>query len=133
LSSPSGKTTHASLPDLDYSARSPVFQFRLTFNEQEKDLDEEMVAFLRVYTWDVIKEEISVIGSCFVPIFDINSSSFLSGKTTHCLLYQGRQCIVFSIREDNSLSSPSGKTTHAYSVPIREDNSLIEKTMHCLP
>ncbi|CAC5371615.1 unnamed protein product [Mytilus coruscus] len=58
------------IPDLDKSARCPVFQFRLTFNEQGKELDDDVVAFLRVYTWDVIKEEITVIGSCFVPIFD---------------------------------------------------------------
>lgn len=58
------------IPDLDKSARCPVFQFKLTFNEQGKELDDDVVAFLRVYTWDVIKEEITVIGSCFVPIFD---------------------------------------------------------------
>ena len=58
------------LPDLHKSARSPVFQFRLTFNEQGKEMAEDVAASTEIYTWDVIKEEISVIGSCFVPIFD---------------------------------------------------------------
>ncbi|XP_060065450.1 uncharacterized protein LOC132545744 isoform X1 [Ylistrum balloti] len=58
------------LPDLKSSARSPRFVFRLEFNEEEKELNPQMVAFLRVYTYDIFAEEISVIGSVFVPIFN---------------------------------------------------------------
>lgn len=89
IGAPSDTKMLLTLPDLDYSARSPVFQFRLTFNEQEKDLDEEMVAFLRVYTWDVIRDEISVIGSCFVPIFDKNNGYKLNVGGHQLRLHNG--------------------------------------------
>ncbi|XP_069134826.1 uncharacterized protein [Argopecten irradians] len=58
------------IPDLRSSARSPRFEFRLEFNEEQKELNPQMVAFLRVYTYDIFAEQISVIGSVFVPIFN---------------------------------------------------------------
>lgn len=57
------------LPIMESPARSPLFDFKLTINEQKKKMDADMVAFLRVYTEDVLTDKISVIGSCFVPIF----------------------------------------------------------------
>lgn len=57
------------LPALDSPARSPLFEFKLTVNEQKKKMDLDMVIFLRVYTEDVLTDKISVIGSCFVPVF----------------------------------------------------------------
>lgn len=89
IGAPSDTKMLMTLPELDNSARCPVFQFRLTFNEQEKDLDQDMVAFLRVYTWDVIKEEISVIGSCFVPIFDKNNGYKLNVGGHQLRLHNG--------------------------------------------
>lgn len=59
------------LPALDSPARSPLFEFKLTVNEQKKKMDPDMVIFLRVYTEDVLTDKISVIGSCFVPVFKV--------------------------------------------------------------
>lgn len=60
------------LPEIRSPARSPRFHFRLAFNEERKDLNPEMVAFLRVYTLDIFSEQIAVVGSVFVPIFSVS-------------------------------------------------------------
>ena len=60
------------LPIMESPARSPLFDFKLTINEQKKKMDADMVAFLRVYTEDVLTDKITVIGSCFVPIFKVS-------------------------------------------------------------
>ncbi|XP_056008915.1 uncharacterized protein LOC125662842 isoform X2 [Ostrea edulis] len=57
------------LPMLTSQARSPQFEFKLTVNEQNKKMDADMVIFLRVYTENVLTDKVSVIGSCFVPVF----------------------------------------------------------------
>ncbi|XP_062597302.1 uncharacterized protein LOC134258744 isoform X2 [Saccostrea cucullata] len=57
------------LPLLNSPARCPMFDFKLTVNDQKKKMDPDMVIFLRVYTEDVLTDKISVIGSCFVPVF----------------------------------------------------------------
>ncbi|KAL4223925.1 hypothetical protein ACF0H5_017387 [Mactra antiquata] len=58
------------LPDLNSSARSPNFNYRLTINEVKKEAEMGMLAFLRVYTVDIVTDTIGVIGSCLVPFFD---------------------------------------------------------------
>lgn len=57
------------LPDLNSSARCPTFNYRLTINMEKKEADQGMLAFLRVYTADIVGETIGVIGSCLVPFF----------------------------------------------------------------
>ena len=64
------------LPDLNSSARSPTFQYRLTINSDKKEAEQRMLAFLRVYTVDPISETIAVIGSCLVPFFESNKVSY---------------------------------------------------------
>lgn len=59
------------LPMLTSQARSPQFEFKLTVNEQNKKMDGDMVIFLRVYTENVLTDKVSVIGSCFVPVFKV--------------------------------------------------------------
>ncbi|XP_053375803.1 uncharacterized protein LOC123533294 isoform X1 [Mercenaria mercenaria] len=58
------------LPDLNSSARSPTFSYRLTINMEKKEADPGMLAFLRVYSVDIVGDTIGVIGSCLVPFFD---------------------------------------------------------------
>lgn len=58
------------LPDLNSSARCPTFNFRLPINLEKKEADAGMLAFLRVYTVDIVGDTIGVIGSCLVPFFD---------------------------------------------------------------
>ena len=60
------------LPDLNSSARSPTFQYRLTINSDKKEADPGMLAFLRVYTVDHVGDTIAVIGSCLVAFFGPN-------------------------------------------------------------
>ncbi|XP_052270374.1 uncharacterized protein LOC127871467 isoform X3 [Dreissena polymorpha] len=57
------------LPDLNSSARSPTFNYRLPINLNKKDADAGMLAFLRVYTVDTVDDTVVVIGSCLVPFF----------------------------------------------------------------
>ena len=58
------------LPDLNSTARRPTFNYKLPINLNKKDADQGMLAFLRVYTVDIVGETIGVIGSCLVPLFD---------------------------------------------------------------
>ncbi|KAK7088191.1 uncharacterized protein [Littorina saxatilis] len=58
------------VPILASSARSPQFDFRMTINAARQKANPEMLLLLRVYTVDIITEEIVVIGSCLVKIFD---------------------------------------------------------------
>ncbi|KAL5015854.1 hypothetical protein ScPMuIL_005443 [Solemya velum] len=58
------------VPELESSARSPSFKYRLTVNIDKKQMDPGMIIFLRVYTKDVDTDEIKVIGSCLVPAFE---------------------------------------------------------------
>lgn len=58
------------LPDLNSSARCPTFNYRLTINLEKKEADAGMLAFLRVYTVDIVGDTIGVVGSCLVPFFD---------------------------------------------------------------
>ena len=60
------------LPDLNSPARSPTFNYRLTINSDRKEAEPGMLAFLRVYTVDPVRETIGVIGSCLVPFFEPN-------------------------------------------------------------
>ncbi|KAJ8312131.1 hypothetical protein KUTeg_009504 [Tegillarca granosa] len=57
------------VPEWQGSARNPNFTFRLTFNEEKKKMDIKLVAFLRVYTRDLLTDELIIIGSVFLPIF----------------------------------------------------------------
>jgi len=75
------------LPDLAGSARSPTFSFRLPVNLGKKEADVNMLAFLRVYTVDVVEDTVAVIGSCLVPFFNnkvlCNGSLHFSFKGMH--------------------------------------------------
>ena len=58
------------LPELSSSARSPTFNFRIPVNLGKKEAETGMLAFIRVYTVDVVEDTIGVIGSCLVPFFN---------------------------------------------------------------
>lgn len=57
------------VPEWKGSARNPNFTFRLTYNEEKKKMDIKLVAFLRVYTRDLLTDDLIIIGSVFLPIF----------------------------------------------------------------
>ncbi|KAL8583033.1 hypothetical protein ACOMHN_051197 [Nucella lapillus] len=58
------------LPLLTSPARSPEFHFRLTINSGRQKANPEMLLLLRVYTVDIVTEQVAVIGSCLARIFD---------------------------------------------------------------
>ena len=58
------------LPVLTSSARCPEFDFRMTINSGRQKANPEMLLLLRVYTVDIITEQVAVIGSCLVKAFD---------------------------------------------------------------
>ncbi|XP_052800410.1 uncharacterized protein LOC128231514 isoform X2 [Mya arenaria] len=58
------------LPELSSPARSPTFNFRIPVNLGRKEADTGMLAFIRVYTVDVVEDTVGVIGSCLVPFFN---------------------------------------------------------------
>ncbi|XP_035828352.1 uncharacterized protein LOC101850990 [Aplysia californica] len=57
------------VPELESSARSPVFNFSMLVNEGRQVADPELLLFLRVYTYDVELKKVMVIGSCLVSVF----------------------------------------------------------------
>ena len=67
------------LPVLTSSARCPEFNFRMTINSGRQKANPEMLLLLRVYTVDIITEQVAVIGSCLVKVFD-------NSKKKVCLL-----------------------------------------------
>ncbi|XP_076453203.1 uncharacterized protein LOC143288510 isoform X2 [Babylonia areolata] len=58
------------LPELTSPARCPEFRFRLTVNGDRQRANPDMLLLLRVYTVDIVTEQVVVIGSCLVRIFD---------------------------------------------------------------
>ncbi|KAK6190965.1 hypothetical protein SNE40_002721 [Patella caerulea] len=67
------------IPILDSSPRSPEFDYRIVVNKNNEEADKTMVALLRVYTVDIVTEEICVIGNCIVPIFNQNGKLLIGG------------------------------------------------------
>ena len=67
------------LPVLTSSARCPEFDFRMTINSGRQKANPEMLLLLRVYTVDIITEQVTVIGSCLIKVFD-------NSKKKVCLL-----------------------------------------------
>ena len=58
------------LPILSSPARSPEFDFHMTINSQRQKANPEMLLLVRVYTVDIFTNEVVVIGSCLVKVFD---------------------------------------------------------------
>lgn len=58
------------MPDLNSSARSPVFNFNMLVNENRHVADPELLLFLRVYTYDIETKKAVVIGSALVRVFN---------------------------------------------------------------
>ncbi|KAK7475022.1 hypothetical protein BaRGS_00033703 [Batillaria attramentaria] len=58
------------LPLLGKSARCPEFDFRMTVNADRQRANPEMILLLRVYTVDIVTEQVVVIGSCLLKMFD---------------------------------------------------------------
>ena len=50
-------------------AKKNILILRLTINLEKKDADQGMLAFIRVYTADIVGDTVGVIGSCLVPFF----------------------------------------------------------------
>lgn len=73
------------LPVLSGPARSPQFTFRKTINAGQQKASPDMLLLLRVYTVDVVTEEVVVIGSCLFKAFDT------SKKKEGVLLVGGHQ------------------------------------------
>lgn len=105
------------LPDLNSSARCPTFNFRLPINIEKKEADAGMLAFLRVYTLDIVADTIAVIGSCLVPFFDNKKKLRVGG---------------FQYRLHNGmpvLAQPTGiagiKPTDLDTVPVMPGSSML--------
>ena len=79
------------LPVLTSSARCPEFNFRMTINSGRQKANPEMLLLLRVYTVDIITEQVAVIGSCLVKVFDNSKKKVcLLGSTWGYFFWGGR-------------------------------------------
>ncbi|ESP04135.1 hypothetical protein LOTGIDRAFT_237550 [Lottia gigantea] len=69
----------AAIPNLDMSARCPVFDYRLCINSSNKQARQDMLVLLRCYTVDIVQETLCVVGNCLVPLFDQNGKLLVGG------------------------------------------------------
>jgi hypothetical protein len=58
------------VPSLTSPARSPTFTFNMAVNSAKQKASAEMLLLLRVYTVDVVTQDVAVIGSCLFKVFD---------------------------------------------------------------
>ena len=76
------------LPVLSSPARSPEFDFHMTINSGRQKANPDMLLLLRAYTVDIVSEQVVVIGSCLVKVFD-------TSKKKVCLGFLHGVCFCF--------------------------------------